>query len=214
MLTSLTKIVSDNDDRPTYRRYIDKHGNLSWMETAKINESDKTDEDQSELDFDIAKLCRVSNQFVGKISLGIVPSYKGSLCHFRKSEVTKAAGSLGKIPSENYERPTRRRYIDKHGNLSWMETAKINESDKTDEDQSELDFDIAKLCRVSNQFVGKISLGIVPSYKGSLCHFRKSEVTKAAESLEKFPSENYTRPTLRRHIDKHGNESWMETVDR
>ena len=77
MLTSLTKIVSDNDDRPTKRKYVDKHGNVSWMETAKINESDKTDEDQSELDFDIAKLCRVSNQFVGKISLGIVPSYKG-----------------------------------------------------------------------------------------------------------------------------------------
>ena len=67
---------------------------------------------------------------------------------------------------EDYQRPDRRRYIDKHGNVSWMETAKINESDKTDEDQSELDFDIAKLCRVSNQFVGKISLGIVPSYKG------------------------------------------------
>ena len=37
--------------------------------------------------------------------------------------------SLGLVPSENYERPTRRRYIDKHGNLSWMETAtKVAES--------------------------------------------------------------------------------------
>ena len=67
---------------------------------------------------------------------------------------------------EDYQRPDRRRYIDKHGNVSWMETAKINEPDESDEDQSELDFDIAKLCRVSHQFVGKISLGIVPSDKG------------------------------------------------
>ena len=51
MLTSLTKIVSDNDDRPTKRKYVDKHGNVS-----KINESDKTDEDHSELDFDIARI--------------------------------------------------------------------------------------------------------------------------------------------------------------
>ena len=37
---SLCKIHSENYDRPTYRRYIDKHGNLSWMETAtKVAES-------------------------------------------------------------------------------------------------------------------------------------------------------------------------------
>ena len=86
-------------------------------------------------------MCHVSDPFVGKISLQIVRS-------------------------ENDDRPTKRKFIDKHGNVSWMETAKINEPDESDEDQSELDFDIAKLCRVSNQFVGKISLGIVPSYKG------------------------------------------------
>ena len=86
-------------------------------------------------------MCHVSHQFVGKISLQIVRS-------------------------DNYDRPSKRKFIDKHGNVSWMETAKINEPDESDEDQSELDFDIAKLCRVSNQFVGKISLGIVPSYKG------------------------------------------------
>ena len=50
---SLCKIHSENYERPTYRRYIDKHGNLSWMETAKINESDKTDDSQSELDLEI-----------------------------------------------------------------------------------------------------------------------------------------------------------------
>ena len=43
---------------------------------------------------------------------------------------------------EDYQRPDRRRYIDKHGNVSWMETAKINESDKTDDSQSELDLEI------------------------------------------------------------------------
>ena len=46
--------------------------------------------------------------------------------------MTKAAESLGKFPSENYERPTRRRYI-------------------------------AKMCHVSDPFVGKISLQIVRS---------------------------------------------------
>ena len=43
--------------------------------------------------------------------------------------VVDVVHSLCKIHSENYERPTRRRYIDKHGNLSWMETVtKVAES--------------------------------------------------------------------------------------
>ena len=56
--------------------------------------------------------------------------------------VAKVAASLQTIRGDNYQRPTRRRYIDKHGNISRMETAKINEPDETDEDQAELDLEI------------------------------------------------------------------------
>ena len=34
------------------------------------------------------------------------------------------------------------------------------------------------------------------------------------ESLLLNKGEDYQRPDRRRYIDKHGNESWMETVDR
>ena len=30
---SLDLKASENDDRPTKRKFIDKHGNVSWMET-------------------------------------------------------------------------------------------------------------------------------------------------------------------------------------
>ena len=43
--------------------------------------------------------------------------------------------------SDSYQRPTKRKYL-KNGNLEWMETAKINESDETDDSQSELDLEI------------------------------------------------------------------------
>ena len=35
---------SDTYDRPTKRKYIDKHGNVTWMETAKINDATSTAE--------------------------------------------------------------------------------------------------------------------------------------------------------------------------
>ena len=43
---SLQENGSDTYDRPTKRKYIDKHGNVTWMETAKIN--DATGESQIE----------------------------------------------------------------------------------------------------------------------------------------------------------------------
>ena len=69
-------------------------------------------------------------------------AYIAKMCHVNHKTIGNIATSLEKFPSENYERPTRRRYIDKHGNLSWMETAKINEPDETDDSQSELDLEI------------------------------------------------------------------------
>ena len=51
------------------------------------------------------------------------------MCHVHHDTVGKVAISLAESAGENYERPTRRRYIDKHGNLSWMETVtKVAES--------------------------------------------------------------------------------------
>ena len=61
---------------------------------------------------------------------------------------------------EDYQRPDRRRYIDKHGNVSWMETAKINESDKTDDSQSELDLEIPSeaFIRIVQRYQRKIQI--------------------------------------------------------
>ena len=69
-------------------------------------------------------------------------SHIAKMCHVHHDTVGKVAISLAESAGENYERPTRRRYIDKHGNVSWMETAKINEPDETDDSQSELDLEI------------------------------------------------------------------------
>ena len=62
------------------------------------------------------------------------------MCHVSNQTVLRIVESLGQSPSET--RPTLRRYIDKHGNVSWMETAKINEPDEPDDDQPELDLEI------------------------------------------------------------------------
>ena len=82
------------------------------------------------------------------------------MCHVNHKTIGNIATSLEKFPSENYERPTYRRYIDKHGNLSWMETAKINESDKTDDSQSELDLEIPSeaFIRIVQRYQRKIQL--------------------------------------------------------
>ena len=85
--------------------------------------------------------------------------------------------SLDLKASENYTRPTLRRYIDKHGNLSWMETAKINEP-------------VMLGWKIMKGNSGQIDIsrnGVIVDHK---------TVTKAAESLGKIPSENYTRPTF------------------
>ena len=75
------------------------------------------DEGRQWTDSHIAKMCHVTYQFVGKISHEIVSC-------------------------DNDDRPTKRKFIDKHGNVSWMETAKINEPDEPDADQAELDLEM------------------------------------------------------------------------
>ena len=57
--------------------------------------------------------------------------YIAKMCHVSNMTVIRIVDSLEQSASET--RPTLRRYIDKHGNLSWMETAKINEPDEPDE---------------------------------------------------------------------------------
>ena len=47
-------------------------------------------------------------------------------CCVSITAVRNAMESLLLNKGEDYQRPDRRRYIDKHGNVSWMETAKIN----------------------------------------------------------------------------------------
>ena len=59
-------------------------------------------------------------------------------CCVSITAVRNAMESLLLNKGEDYQRPDRRRYIDKHGNVSWMETAKINEPDEPDA----LDLDI------------------------------------------------------------------------
>ena len=103
--------AGENSTHGRRRTNVDKRAAvLRWLED---------EEGKQWTDRYIGEQCHVSNQFVRKISLGIVPS-------------------------ENGDRPTLRRYIDKHGNVSWMETAKINEPDAPDEpdEPDALDLDI------------------------------------------------------------------------
>ena len=101
--------AGENSTHGRRRTNVDKRAAvLRWLED---------DEGKQWTDSHIAKMCHVSDPFVGKISLQIVRS-------------------------ENDDRPTKRKFIDKHGNVSWMETAKINEPDETDDSQSELDLEI------------------------------------------------------------------------
>ena len=55
-------------------------------------------------------------------------SYIAKLCHVSDFLVSSVDASLQENGSESYNRPTKRKYIDKYGNISWMETAKINDA--------------------------------------------------------------------------------------
>ena len=55
-------------------------------------------------------------------------SHIAKQCHVSDFLVNSVDVSLQENGSDTYDRPTKRRYIDKHGNVSWMETAKINDS--------------------------------------------------------------------------------------
>ena len=68
--------------------------------------------------------------------------YIAEQCHVSDFLVNSADVSLQENGSDTYDRPTKRKYIDKHGNISWMETAKINEPDEPDADQAELDLEM------------------------------------------------------------------------
>ncbi len=55
-------------------------------------------------------------------------SHIAKQCHVSDSLVNSVDVSLQENGSDTYERPTKRKYIDKHGTVTWMETAKINDA--------------------------------------------------------------------------------------
>ena len=65
----------------------------------------QNDEGRQWTDSHIAKQCYVSDFLVNSVDV-----------------------SLQENGSDTYDRPTKRKYIDKHGNVTWMETAKINDA--------------------------------------------------------------------------------------
>ena len=55
-------------------------------------------------------------------------SHIAKQCHVSDFLVNSVDVSLQENGSDTYDRPTKRKYIDKHGNVAWMETAKINDT--------------------------------------------------------------------------------------
>ena len=53
-------------------------------------------------------------------------SHIAKQCHVSDFLVNSVDVSLQENGSDTYDRPTKRKYIDKYGNVTWMETAKIN----------------------------------------------------------------------------------------